>query len=436
MIIACLIFLMLLSVLYAVSARSSSDLIAITILVFLVYYGFRAILIATGLDSPSPDYLFAVGTYEAAYVRTIFGISLFVSALVAFSQFGSVLAPRQGTLGFRKDRYSVASLGRLAGLLTTMSVTIGALLLIKYGSFGGVVVAAKVGKEFAGLGFIRIPAVLGAITSLAAFQDSRIAGDRRRAAWFFLLAIVNSAVVFMWGQRSIAVIPVAVLLIASPKVTMFGSKRVPLARMILAGVSVVSVALSLRYLRDSFTSNGSQSSFSEQNVWRQISQAVNGVYFDSSLLAFRDWPKIHMFRQGEDFIAGLLGPVPRLLWPEKPVPNLGVWFRQVYEPQALNGWPVGSVGDWYLNFGFLGIVVGGAFSGILIGVLNSNFRNAGSQGINQVAIFVYALYIFPQGITANSPLQAVAWGVPLWLTMKFLPPLRSTQETLQEGVER
>ena len=67
--------------------------------------------------------------------------------------------------------------------------------------------------------------------------------------------------------------------------------------------------------------------------------------------------------------------MPCVLWADKPtaIPP-GKWFRQVYEPKKINGSPMGAGALWYLNFGWLGLLLGGLLSGLVIGLVSAAQR--------------------------------------------------------------
>jgi len=154
-----------------------------------------------------------------------------------------------------------------------------------------------------------------------------------------------------------------------------------------------------------------------------VSLALNATYFDASMLAARDWPETYEFRYGEDFVTGVLGLVPRVLWEGKPDAIApGVWFRQVYEPEKLNGWPMGAAGLWYLNFGVLGLVLGGMFSGALLGCLSAAQLRRPDNGFNTAVAVAVGIYVVGLGVDSDLLVRCVLWLLPLWLIGRFVSP--------------
>jgi hypothetical protein len=193
-----------------------------------------------------------------------------------------------------------------------------------------------------------------------------------------------------------------------------------LLRVLIAAVLVIGVSVGLRVVRDSFTNKTSVNPYASASVWRKMSVGINGTYLDASLLAHRDWPSKYDYRNGEDYKNGVLGSVPRVLWPAKPDPLPGKWFRQVYQPETRNGWPVGAPTIWYLNFGLIGVFVGGLLSGAVLAWVAHRRKRASSSGVNTAMTFVLMVYVVQLGGSSEAPLMALTWAGPMLLVMAWL----------------
>jgi len=70
------------------------------------------------------------------------------------------------------------------------------------------------------------------------------------------------------------------------------------------------------------------------------------------------------YQLGRTYLATATMPVPRGLWPDKPLPSTGV-FTLAFWPDTwlLSGTtlPPGLFGEFYLNFGWIGVILGGFF---------------------------------------------------------------------------
>jgi hypothetical protein len=141
------------------------------------------------------------------------------------------------------------------------------------------------------------------------------------------------------------------------------------------------------------------------------------------MLSFRDWPDQFQYRDGEDFYNGAVGVIPRAVWAGKPTAiSPGKWFRQVYEPGKVNGWPMGAGALWYLNFGWWGLVVGGLISGTALGLVAAAQRRRPSNGFNTAVGVVVGVYVLGLGWDSETLIRAIIWLVPLWLVGRYVAP--------------
>jgi len=95
--------------------------------------------------------------------------------------------------------------------------------------------------------------------------------------------------------------------------------------------------------------------------------------FGAACLTFEVFPDIEPFRHGQTPLVALLSPIPRAVWPDKPIGlgkeitrYIGGYYGLFYDPtQSFSITPT-IVGDLYANFGVTGILLGGLFVGILL----------------------------------------------------------------------
>jgi oligosaccharide repeat unit polymerase len=108
----------------------------------------------------------------------------------------------------------------------------------------------------------------------------------------------------------------------------------------------------------------------------ETGQVVDHVYtegenaiFDYLVAIINTVPNQYDYNYGAGLVRFLYFPIPRQLWPEKPE-NLSRVLTQRYDPMTyLNGGSAGSslVGEFYLEFGWLGILPGALVLGFVFG---------------------------------------------------------------------
>ena len=78
-----------------------------------------------------------------------------------------------------------------------------------------------------------------------------------------------------------------------------------------------------------------------------------------------------------------------------------------------NGFPATPVGDWYVNLGFPGIVLGGLLSGLVARAGQFAFRRFLRDPLVWGFSLVFMIRIFPGGVWATSAPKWVAIGLPI-----------------------
>jgi MFS family permease len=408
------------------------DPVALFCYLFAFFYLFRDAIVSFGLDTPYPSYLFLPSQTPHLLLMSSFVLSAFlISFVVGYTinrPMGAMFAPLV-PVAWRVPplRRQV----RLTVLLTAVATFISIGLFLRFGGFARVIAAAKLERELTGSNVLRIVPALGGVVAtaliLALYQERRRTKKWRKGLLLVAVsaAVLNAAYFMMWGSRQVGA---AVILILGAGLWVFRrdpstprsrSARPSWMRVILLGGVILMVVFGLRVLRDTLLWGGLLQPVQGSAI-HEVSVASDS-YFDPTLLALRDWPAVYPYRHGRDFLVGLEGIVPRPLWPSKPEEaSTGQWFRQVYQPWTVNGWPLGAVGDWYLNFGFIGIVLGGILAGVLYSVLMSAWRRAPSSPFTFASVMAVILFAIPLGFEARTPLRWVQWAVPLWLAGRYL----------------
>jgi hypothetical protein len=425
----------------ALLARGAGDVVMLFLLGFGLFYAFRPVLFSLGLDHPFPEELFDGPTNADLVAKTCLGLSLFLA--LALVGVGVVTVSRGRGFGpfFIEREMDMRRAAIVVAVLTALSALVSAYLLARFGSVGRMISAAKYDKALAGLYILRTFPAVGAVVATATFIDARARSgvSRRFTNLALTAAVLDAFFVFLWGSRSVLVIVGATLILGlRGRGSVLGrrtatppSGRTPkrarrqriVVRLLLAGLLVIGVASALRVARDDLTHGEVQSVYADAGWARQASLATNSILFDASMLSFRDWPDQYQYRYGEDFYNGAVGVIPRAVWAGKPTAiSPGKWFRQVYEPGKVNGWPMGAGALWYLNFGWWGLVVGGLISGTALGLVAAAQRRRPSNGFNTAVGVVVGVYVLGLGWDSETLIRAIIWLVPLWMVGRYIAP--------------
>jgi MFS family permease len=81
---------------------------------------------------------------------------------------------------------------------------------------------------------------------------------------------------------------------------------------------------------------------------------------------------------------------------------------------------LGAVGDWYLNFGYAGIVFGGLLSGLIYTGLMAAWRRAPLTPFMLASIMCVVVFVVPTGFQALTPARWLQWALPLLICARYL----------------
>jgi hypothetical protein len=136
------------------------------------------------------------------------------------------------------------------------------------------------------------------------------------------------------------------------------------------------------------------------------------------------------FARGKTFLEAMVAPIPRLLWPDKPVMAGSGNLVADYTGQSFSAGTsvgVGQVMEFYLNFGFAGVFLGFLILGILLRVMDmvAAYKLACGNYWGFLAWFLPALgMIQPGGSLVEVVGSAAAAAVLIWGLRFFLNPQR------------
>lgn len=322
-------------------------------------------------------------------------------------------------------------------IVTGIAVTANLYMVSQYGSVARFMFAVKIEKAIGSAYLIRQMAMLGAIVaSFGMFSAARSSPKKNSRvsksipkpmlAFYVSMIMINLGCNYLWGNRK----NIALFFVAAAFAYHFYIRRLKIHE-VVAGIFILASALQgLRLLRESFTSEvvgRNIGLYAEHGPIRYTSSSLHLADYDALMLALRDGGELYEFRGGEHFFNGLATLVPRLFWPEKPSGyHVGRWFRQNYEPEKQNGWPVTPIGSWYVNFGITGIIVGGLLTGILIGAIDYRYDKPGEYAWHAFMAPILAAFLMDGGWNTGLPQYVLHYLIPMFFLAVALNLMNSS----------
>jgi hypothetical protein len=374
---------------------------------------------------------------RAAYF--VYAVDEYVMLAAQLALAGAVLP----MLGFWLARRSPTTMA-LVGLLPQVRGSVGESVLIR----GGLLAVAFVYVSYAttmlpSLG--TVTALVYMIPTFVVFVFARVGGARK--SWRFI--IIAFFIAFMEASRALLFeylrSGVLVPLFAFVAGVVVGQRSLKFLRskwVIPVYVSLIIFIVAFDQLGKARSEGGVERMrlLMEDGTVEVHSTAVPQT-FVSRLTNFNQLTRIGWiveqdgFLQGEtlDYLAYAF--VPRFLWPDKPLIAKGSWFAvrigQAYirpDGRASNAVNMTIAGELYLNYGWLGVIVGCLLVGGLLAVFWS--RSGSMYDENNVLGWSFAFYLLWLGLSLEQDLQFV-----VTLTAVYLAFVALTAVARQIGIE-
>lgn len=422
---------------YRLRVSHPLDPLAILMYSILLRFLIRPAALAVGIDGPHPDYLFAPSATEQYIILGELYTALFLIGLAFGAGLPPGLTDLTGPLFPRisRDVSMYRALG-VAFLFTLVSVITYRWLNREFGELKDMIVALKVDKETAGVALVRNCGVLGAFLSVGVVLrliQKRWHGERSISPIFIPIGLAmagfNGFFLFACGSRSTLVFSVLCLAFG---LTTYRRNRISWVK--LGGLAVLAVgfAIVLRFMRDHLVWGHVSEVVEGETPVRQMFVMANMTYFDAFMLIIRDWSnKLHY---GEDFLNGMYASIPRAFWPNKPLylETPGSALRYAYEGHR-NGWPPGAIGEWYWNFGLVGVAAGGVLSGLIFRVMQVRYGDFIRNPFSLTLIVFFVTKMFETGIISQTFVNyAMSFPFLLIISLLLYSGDRSEQEAHEE----
>jgi hypothetical protein len=102
--------------------------------------------------------------------------------------------------------------------------------------------------------------------------------------------------------------------------------------------------------------------------------------------------------------------IPKILWPDKPSVAVGQVFNKEFQLAEADTYISPShVGELYWNFGWLGVIVGSASIGVLLGFVGTRCAAVPCASLTRLLIMVVTIYAFAIGSEGSIAVAYVPW---------------------------
>jgi hypothetical protein len=152
-------------------------------------------------------------------------------------------------------------------------------------------------------------------------------------------------------------------------------------------------------------------------------------------LIIRYTPASWDYQHGQTFYSAIFAPIPRFVWEEKPPAFDKVGFGQAYFLQGSNNVTTAQAptvpGELYLNFGWLGIIIGMIIYGAILRFVWEWYRGTGqAAGPLLILLIIWSNLLLIDGLMSDYlpgvSRQVIIILIALWIvTRVFSPTVRN-----------
>jgi hypothetical protein len=347
-----------------------------------VFFVFRASVLVLGVDEIFPEHIYYGAVEESDYMIGWAGYCVWIFiylALVTF--FGkSNLLPAIAAASIHEENGK--ALKSTFYLLFFLSLVYFTFALLGAGGMAGLIYYVRINSEFGYAFLSNIPSIammIGCVV-LAIYGASRLV-----IVYVLTLGFIHICL----GDRSGIIFSLVVLGYA-----LWITNKVGVVRIVLLAPIIFVVAALLKWFRSVFQL---EMDIADSGLIRALSSSLNLNVYDAYFIAVSYIQDGMGLRYGYDFWLGIVGLIPRFLWDGKPeLINTGVWFAQLYSDLKM-GTPVSSLGEWYMNFGFIGFVLGSLVTYLIIFVVIKILP--ADKNLKSSLGLIFVLHVLQSGFT-------------------------------------
>lgn len=252
-------------------------------------------------------------------------------------------------------------------------------------------------EDYRGLGYLRFAAALGASGFFALLVH--YATQRRRLSLlnyaFLAVLFLNACLLPFYASSRSGILWIILL---SIPILLHGGRRVRMRHIIIATVAVFLVVYAMGVLRSRGDVEDVAAGVSVPSMLEALIVNPNSIDLAKTAHVVNNIPEVLDYKYGETIYAWILAPVPREIWPGKPVIQAGPEIGTLLYGHPRAGVPPGFVAEMYWNFHIPGVIIGCLLLGLGLRVLHEKTSPRGRP--RPAVILVYCVGVMRLGMLA------------------------------------
>ncbi len=208
-------------------------------------------------------------------------------------------------------------------------------------------------------------------------------GLRLMLAIAFLIALVMP---FYASVRE----DVAWLFIGTMGVAYYHRQKNVFRNMAILALAGASVFVAMSFLRNTDTSDAIENA-SFTDAFRSLIMNRNGPGLAKTSHVINHVPDPLEFQYGKTIAIWAIAPIPRAIYPSKPLIHSGPIIGTTIYGTKTSGVPPGLIGEMYWNFHLAGVIVGMFILGLLLRAMYEVYWNSNSEKSVLIPIYLFSL---------------------------------------------
>ena len=246
-------------------------------------------------------------------------------------------------------------------------------------------------------------------------EGARTAGRITRPNLYLPAVVFVALTYFLSSQRfGVLIILIGAVLVSRRSLLSLTSKA-SLKKLVYIG-SIMAVLSTASFIR----AERSDVSLSDLSISAGIEATLQDAFYGAYAIDPAKLTGIVLRNQefllGQSFVMVFVAPIPRVMWPSKPAVRIGPYVAQEILDYGNNsGAPPSAFGEFYINFGWLGVVIGSFLIGVGAAFVRSFCLAASDPGLGRVryALLMICLINFLIGDFTYAALFVVKYGLAI-----------------------
>ena len=170
--------------------------------------------------------------------------------------------------------------------------------------------------------------------------------------------------------------PVAMYFMLTISLVYFSTHNVPKLKFAMVGVVALTFLVVMSAIRTSNQAQGEKFSvFESIDISKTFVRDRNNLGLAKTSHIVESIPETLQYKYGGTMVVWLIAWVPREMWPSKPpIGGEAIEIGNKLYGTAISGVPPGLIGEFYWNFGIMGVLFGCLLMGVLLKYVHIKFR--------------------------------------------------------------